>query len=81
MLMRVSKKAQVINALQSKDYKTALKIAKSFTIELTKEENAIVRRAYEMQWNPGFYTALGFNAEDEFQKAVKILEETYKDHL
>lgn len=79
--MRLSKKEQVINALKVKDYKTALKIAKSFTIELTKDENTIVRRAYEMQWNPGFYTALGFNAEDEFEKAVKILEKTYEKHL
>lgn len=79
--MRLSKKEQVINALKLKDYKTALKIAKSFTIELTKEENTIVRRAHEMQWNPDFYTALGFNVNDEFEKAVQILEKTYEKYL
>jgi hypothetical protein len=72
-----TKKSKVIEALQNGDYKEALKIAKSFHIELTKEQNTIVTRAYEMQWNPGFYQALGFNKDEEFEKAVAILKEVY----
>jgi hypothetical protein len=75
--MRTTKKSRVVTALESGDYIEALKIAKSFNIELTKEQNTIVRRAYEMQWNEKFYSALGFDKDVEFDKAVKILLEVY----
>ena len=76
-----TKKSKVIEYLRMKNYKEALKIAKSFTIELSKDENTIVRRAYEMQWNPVFYEALGFNKDEEFEKAIIILEKVYEKHL
>lgn len=74
----ITKREQVITALETGDYKEALKIAKGFNRDLTKDENTIVRRAYEMQWNEGFYTALGFIKEDEYEKAIKILKTVYK---
>lgn len=76
-----TKKQKVINALRSEDYNEALKIAKSFHIELSKEENTIVRRAYEMQWNPSFYEALGFDSDEEYEKAVKILLKVYSKYI
>lgn len=72
-----TKKSKVIKALEEKDYLEALKIAKSFHIELTKKENSIVRRAYEMHWNPRFYEALGFDREKEFNKGVDVLKRVY----
>ena len=76
-----TKRSKVIKALERQDYKEALKIAKSFHIELTKEENTIVRRAYEMQWNSQFYEALGFNKDEEFNKAVEILKQIYIEEV
>lgn len=72
-----TKRSIVVEALINGDYKKALEVAKSFNVELNKEQNTIVRRAYEMTWNPGFYEQLGFNAEEEYQKAVAILKEVY----
>ncbi|MNV36281.1 hypothetical protein D3C71_1277530 [compost metagenome] len=66
-----------MEAIKNEDYKTAMKIAKAFYIELTSEENTIVRRAYEMTWNAAFYEQLGFNKDEEFNKAVEILKNKY----
>ncbi|MNB72129.1 hypothetical protein D3C81_519830 [compost metagenome] len=77
MTALVTKKSKVIEALKNQDYKAAMKIAKAFHIELTKEENTIVRRAYEMTWGSSFYEQLGFNKEEEFNKAVEILKNKY----
>lgn len=72
-----TKKQKVIEALMNGDYKEALKIAKTFKIEFNKEQQSIIKRAYEMQWNPKFYESLGYDKEVEFQKAISILKETY----
>lgn len=77
----MARKLQVIHALKTENYVEALKIAKTFTIELTKEQNAVVRRAYEMHWNIKFYEALGYNLDEEVEKAVAILKEVYAEHL
>jgi len=73
-----TKRSKVVEALQQGDYIGAMRIAKAFTIELTKDQNTIVRRAYEMTWNSEFYEQLGFSKEEEFKKAVKILKERYE---
>ena len=74
----VTKREQVITALETGDYKEALKIAKNFNRDLTKDENTIVTRAYEMQWNESFYKMLGYKKEEEFDKAITILKDVYK---
>lgn len=73
----ITKREKVIKALNEGNYKEALKIAKGFYRDFTKEEASIIKRAYEMQWNESFYTQLGFNKEEQFEKAVKILKKTY----
>lgn len=73
-----TKRSRVVEALQIGDYVEAMKIAKAFHIELSPEENTIVRRAYEMTWNPDFYEQLGYNKDEEFNKAINILKEKYK---
>lgn len=77
----MARKLEVIHALKTENYIEALKIAKTFTIELTKEQNTVVRRAYEMHWNNRFYEALGYNLNEEVDKAVAILKEVYAEHL
>lgn len=72
-----TKREKVIIALKNGDYIEALKIAKSFVKDFNKEERSIIRRAHEMQWNPTFYEALGFNKEVEYNKAVNILKQKY----
>lgn len=73
-----TKRSRVIEALEAGNYIEAMKIAKAFHIELSPEENTIVRRAYEMTWNPEFYEQLGFKKEVEFEKAVIILKKRYE---
>jgi hypothetical protein len=73
-----TKRSKVIDALTAGDYIEAMKIAKAFHIELSPEENTIVRRAYEMTWNAAFYEQLGYNKDDEFDKAVTILKKRYE---
>lgn len=72
-----TKREKVIIALKNEDYIEALKIAKNFVRDFNKEERSIIKRAYEMQWNPAFYEALGFNKEVECNKAVNILKQKY----
>ena len=73
-----TKRSKVIEALQNENYVEAMKLAKSFHIELSPEENTIVRRAYEITWNPSFYEQLGFNKDEEFEKAINILKKKYE---
>jgi hypothetical protein len=76
--MLKTKKSRVIDALLEGNYIEAMKLAKNFHIELTKDEQTIVKRAYEMTWNPSFYEQLGYNKDEEFEKAVLILKKVYK---
>lgn len=75
--MMKTKKDQVIELIENGDYVGALRIAKSFNRDFNKEDAAIVRRAHEMQNNSRFYEQLGFNKEEQFEKAVEILNKTY----
>ena len=75
--MLKTKREQVIEALINEDYIKAMKLAKHFHRDLTKEQNTIVTRAYEMQWNSTFYEMLGYNKEEEFEKAINILKDIY----
>ena len=76
-----TKRSQVIQALKNKDYKKALKIAKTFRIELNKEQNSIVTRGYESLTNPRFYKSLGQNIEQNIQDAIDILLLVYKKEV
>jgi hypothetical protein len=79
--MITTKKQKVIDALKAGNALEATKLAKAFKIELTKEQQAIVARAFEMSHSPAFYEQLGFNAADQLQKAETILREVYAEHL
>jgi hypothetical protein len=72
-----TKRSKVINAINNGDYIGAMKLAKGFTRDFTKEESTTIKRAYEMHWNEGFYKQLGFNKEEEYNKAVEILNNVY----
>lgn len=76
-----TKRNQVVKALQNKEYKTALRIAKTFRIELNKEQNSIVTRGYESLTNPRFYKSLGQNIEQNMQDAINILLKVYKKEV
>jgi len=57
------------------DIKTALRIAKTFRIGLTKEERSALVRAYECLVHPGFYRAIGKDVEAEIRAGMKVFEE------
>lgn len=73
----MSKKMMVQDYVKKGDFRRAIQIAKNFNRDLTKEENDIVTRAHEMQKNASFYEELGFNKEEQYEKAVEILKEKF----
>lgn len=57
-MIKVSKSAQLINAVDKEDWKTAFKIAKDFRIGITKDESKAISQAYECIVHPQFYQSL-----------------------
>ncbi len=43
----VTKRQEVLNAVEAGDYKKALSIAKGFTVDFDKEEQRVIQIAYE----------------------------------
>ena len=63
--------------IKAEKWDDAFKLAKSFKLGFTKDEQADISRAHEMKSNPVFYKRLGF---DEFvvkQKAIEALKKHY----
>lgn len=71
----------VIRYLREEKYKEAMKIAKGFKIELTKEQRDIVTRGYESYTNPRFYISLHQNVQENIRKAIEVLKEIYKGEI
>ncbi len=71
----VSKRQQVINAVEAKDYKKALKIAKSFTIDFDKEEQRIIQIAYEtLCGRDSMFKMLKINTTKMVEDAKKLVD-------
>lgn len=68
-----SKKDTLITLVNEGKYDEALRIAKDFKRDFSKDDSSVIRRAHEMQKNESFYKQLGFCKKDQFKKAVIIL--------
>lgn len=71
-------KSDKLRALvKAEKWEEAFKLAKSFKLGFTKNEQADISRAHEIKTNVAFYKRLGF---DEFvvkQKAIDVLKKHY----
>lgn len=59
--------------LLSGDYKSCLRILKTFRVGITKAEKRTIEIAYEcLSGKDGFYSQLGFNTSQEIEKGKEI---------
>jgi hypothetical protein len=67
-----TKVQQAVELYEKGDLKKALRIAKTFKIGLTKEEQSQLARGYECIVHQAFYTMIGKNPKEEIKKAEAI---------
>lgn len=70
------KKSDIVReSVKTGDYKKALRIAKDFRIGITKEQRALMSRAYECMVRPEFYEQIGVNIEEAIRKGKQTVSE------
>lgn len=71
----VTKRQDVINAVKAGDYKKALSIAKTFTIDFDKDEQRIIQIAYEtLCGRDSMYKMLKIDTNQMVEDAKKLVE-------
>lgn len=73
----ISKKQQLLNAIEVNDTKLALRIAKDFRIDFTAEQSRILQIAYESH-DPSkerYYSSLGIDTIHYRQTAHSLLQQ------
>lgn len=76
--MITTKKQQVTDYLKKNDLKNALRIAKTFTIELNKDQQRSVQIAYEsLTGKASYYQQLGIDTTSQLQIAESVLRSIY----
>lgn len=71
------KSDKVRRLVESKDYKSALCIAKDFKLGITKEESKAMTLAYECMVHERFYKSLGYNLEEKIKSGIEVLTRIY----
>nr|DAO80785.1 MAG TPA: Protein of unknown function (DUF4236) [Caudoviricetes sp.] len=72
------KKTDVVReAVANGDFKKALKIAKGFRLNITKEQRDAMTRAYECIVHPEFYRQIGTNIQSAIEKGKEIVISLY----
>ena len=71
----MTKTTQATTAYNSGDFAKALRIAKTFTLGLSKEDRAQIVRGHECHTNPGFYRQIGRDPENEIKNALRVFSE------
>lgn len=72
------KKTDIVReALRMGDFKKALKIAKGFRINITKEERDKMSRAYECIVHPDFYKQIGADISKTIEEGKEIILSLY----
>lgn len=67
----------VREAVKEGDFKKALKIAKDFHINITKEQREIMSRAYECIVRPDFYRQIGVDTQKAVESGVEVVSCLY----
>lgn len=70
------KKSDIVReAVQEKDWKKALQIAKDFRIGVTQEQRSKMARAYECIVHPDFYQQIGVDIPEAIEQGKEIVKE------
>ncbi|KAB2328948.1 hypothetical protein F7731_23635 [Cytobacillus depressus] len=78
----IKKTVMAVGAYDNGNVKDALKIAKNFTIGLTRDEHKQIVRGYECMVHADFYKQIGKNPEKEIAAAVTVfLNRIYLPHV
>ena len=67
----------VKEAVASGEMKKALRIAKSFRINVTAEQRDAMSRAYECIVHPEFYRQIGVDIQSAIEKGVSVVTALY----
>lgn len=68
------KKTDIVReAIQAGDFKKALRIAKDFRINVTKEQREAMSRAYECMVHPEFYRQIGTDIAGAIAKGKEVV--------
>jgi len=73
----VTKSDRVREHVKSGDYKQALKIAKTFKLGLTPNQQDIIKRAYECFMYPGFYKQINIDPDQAYTAGITVLKQIY----
>ena len=70
----MKKKTEIVKeAIKAGDFKKALKLAKDFRINVTKEQREAMARAYECIVHPEFYRQIGIDIAKSDESGKKTL--------
>ena len=64
---------QVKKFIEQGDFKAALRIAKGFKINITKDQRDLMTRGYECIVNPRFYKSIGVDTEKAIADGIAVL--------
>lgn len=72
------KKSDIVrSAVSRNDFKEALRIAKDFRINITKEQRSTMARAYECMVHDRFYKSLGEDTEARIAEGIELVTKLY----
>lgn len=76
-----SKTSQAVAAYEAGDYKTALKIASTFRIGVSKQQSNILKKGYECYVWPEQYRQMKQDPEKCAQEAIDLFKDLFmKEH-
>ena len=74
----MTKKTDIVKeAVKSGDFKKALRIAKNFRINVTKEQRELMARAYECIVHPEFYRQIGYDVMETINSGERTVTMLY----
>lgn len=74
----MTKKTDIVKeAVKSGDFKKALRIAKNFRINVTKEQRELMTRAYECIVHPEFYRQIGYDVMETINSGERTVTLLY----
>lgn len=70
----MTKKTDIVRqAVKNGDFKLALKVAKGFRINITKEQHEAMTRAYECMVHPEFYRQIGTDIQRTIAEGKEVV--------
>ena len=74
----ITKKTDMVReAIMQGDWKAALRIAKDFRINITREQREEMSRAYECLVHPDFYRQIGVDINGAIERGKAVVEALY----